>query len=44
MPMIMQELEAADGQRLVQIASIEPRRRFEITDPRKNPTSAYWPR
>jgi PIN like domain len=44
MPMIMQELEGADGQRLVQIASIEPRRRFEITDPRKTPPSAYWPR
>jgi hypothetical protein len=44
MPMIMQELEGADGQRLVQIASIEPRRRLEITDPRKTPPSAYWPR
>jgi hypothetical protein len=43
MPMVMQELEAANGQRLVQIANIEPRRRFEITDPQRNPPSAYWP-
>jgi hypothetical protein len=43
-PMVMQELEDANSQRLVQIASIEPRRRFEITDPQKNPLSAYWPR
>jgi hypothetical protein len=42
--MVMQELEGASGQRLVQIASIEPRRRFEITDPQRNPPSAYWPR
>jgi hypothetical protein len=33
MPMVIQELEGASSQR-VQIASIEPRRRFEITDPR----------
>jgi hypothetical protein len=44
MPMVMQELEGASSQRLVQIASIEPRRRFEITDPKRNPPSAYWPR
>ena len=44
MPMVMQELEGASSQRLVQIASIEPRRRFEIMDPQKNPPSAYWPR
>jgi hypothetical protein len=44
MPMVMEELENATGQRLVQIVSIEPRRRFEITDPRRTPPSAYWPR
>ena len=44
MPMIVQELENATGQRLVQIISLEPRRRFEITDPKKTPPSAYWPR
>jgi hypothetical protein len=41
--MVMQELEDASAQRLVQIASIEPRRRFEITDPQREPHSAYWP-
>lgn len=44
MAMVMPELEGASGQRLVQIASIEPRRRFEITDPQREPPSAYWPR
>ena len=44
MPMVMEELEIATGQRLVQIVSIEPRRRFEITDPRRTPPSPYWPR
>jgi hypothetical protein len=43
MPMVIQELESTTSQRLVQIISLEPRRRFEITDPRKNPPSAYWP-
>jgi hypothetical protein len=44
MPMVMEELENATGQRLVQIVSIESRRRFEITDPRRTPPSPYWPR
>ena len=44
MPMVVQELENATGQRLVQVISLEPRRRFEITDPRKTPPAAYWPR
>jgi hypothetical protein len=44
MPMVMEELEIATSQRLVQIAGIEPRRRFEITDPRRTPPSPYWPR
>jgi hypothetical protein len=44
MPMVMEELENASGQRLVQIVSIESRRRFEITDPRRTPPSPYWPR
>jgi hypothetical protein len=44
MPMVMQELEGTSGQRLVLITAIDPRRRFEIMDPRKNPPSAYWPR
>jgi hypothetical protein len=44
MPMVMQELEDADGQRLVRIASIDPRprSRFEVTDPQRNPPSPYW--
>jgi len=43
MPMVMQELEIASGQRLVHIAGLDPRRRFEIVDPRKKPPSPYWP-
>jgi hypothetical protein len=42
MPMVMQQLAEADGQRLVKIASIDPRQRFEITDPRRSPPSPYW--
>jgi hypothetical protein len=44
MPMVMQQLAEADAQRLVKITSIEPRQRFEITDPRRTPPSQYWPR
>ncbi len=44
MPMVMQELEKADGQRLVRITTIDPRprSRFEVTDPQRNPPSPYW--
>lgn len=44
MPMVVEELENASGQRLVLITAIDPRRRFDITDPRKTPPSPYWPR
>lgn len=44
MPMVMQELEESDGQRLVRITSIEPRDRFQTIDPRRTPPSPYWPR
>ena len=46
MPMVMQELEIADGQRLVRIVTLDarPRSRFEVTDPQRNPPSVYWPR
>lgn len=44
MPMIIQQLEEVDGQRLVRMASIEPRERFQIVDPRRTPPSPYWPR
>jgi len=44
MPAVMEELEQADGQRLVRIVRLDPgRRRFEIIDPSKDPPS-YWPR
>jgi PIN like domain len=33
MPMIIRELEIVSSQRLVLIAAIDPRRRFDITDP-----------
>jgi hypothetical protein len=44
MPMVMEELEEADGQRLVQITGIDPRNRFRATDPRREAPSVYWPR
>lgn len=46
MPMVMQELENASGQRLVRITSLDPRprSRFELTDPQRDPPSVYWPR
>jgi PIN like domain len=43
MPAVMAELEAADGQRLVHIVSLDPgRRRFEAIDPARDPPR-YWP-
>jgi len=46
MPMIMDELERADSQRLVRVAGLnpEPRHRYTITNPRVDPPSPYWPR
>jgi hypothetical protein len=44
MPMVVRELEGMTGQRLILVTAIEPRRRCEITDPRKEPPSVYWPR
>ena len=46
MPMVMQELENADSQRLVRITSLDqrPKSRFEVTDPQRDPPSVYWPR
>jgi hypothetical protein len=43
MPLIIDDLRAADGQRLVRIHGIDPGRRYEITDPRRHPPK-YWPR
>lgn len=43
MPMVMEELERAEGQRLVHIVALEPTRRFEIIDPVQQPP-VYWPR
>jgi PIN like domain len=46
MPKVMEELEASSGQRLVRIVALDPApaRRFEISDPRRDPPSPYWPR
>ena len=46
MPKVMEELEAGSGQRLVRIVALDPApaRRFEISDPRRDPPSPYWPR
>jgi PIN like domain len=42
MPMVVEELANAKGQRLVKITAVEPRNRFEVTDPLRNPPSPYW--
>jgi hypothetical protein len=42
MPTVVEELEKADGQRLVRIVSLEASRRFELIDPGKSPPP-YWP-
>jgi hypothetical protein len=44
MPMAMAELTEAASQRLVLVSAIDPRRRFEITDPGVTAPSPYWPR
>lgn len=44
MPMAMEELMQADGQRLVEIAAIDPRRRYTALDPQRTSPSPYWPR
>jgi hypothetical protein len=43
MPMLVEELEPMRGQRLARIHGIRPTRRFDVTDPRRNPPQ-YWPR
>jgi hypothetical protein len=44
MPMVMEELMEADGQRLVEISAIDPRRRYTALDPQRTSPSPYWPR
>jgi hypothetical protein len=44
MPMVVPELKSTDGQRIVLITAIDPRRRYEITDPQRVAPSVYWPR
>ena len=44
MPMVMDELAEADGQRLIHIAGLDPRNRYDSTDPKERPPSQYWPR
>ncbi|WP_414635887.1 DUF5615 family PIN-like protein [Actinophytocola sp.] len=39
---IMRELDAADGQRLVEVQAIQPGKRHRMTDPRIDPPR-YWP-
>jgi PIN like domain len=43
MPLIMDALQVADGQRLIRIARLDhnPQARFEMTDPRKSKPK-YW--
>jgi PIN like domain len=42
MPMVMDELEQADSQRLVHIVGLDPNRRYELIDPTTEPPN-YWP-
>jgi hypothetical protein len=44
MPIIMDELTETDGQRLIHIAALDPRNRYDSVDPRTEPPSKYWPR
>ncbi len=46
MPKVMEDLDQASSQRLVRITALDPAasRRFDITDPRREPPSPYWPR
>jgi hypothetical protein len=41
MPAIVEELERADGQRLVKVTAISPQKRFQVVDPSKLPPR-YW--
>lgn len=43
MPAVVEALEAANGQRLVEIHGLDPNRRYRIIDPRRDPPR-YWPR
>jgi PIN like domain len=43
MPAIVAEVSTADGQRLVSIHGLSPARRYDVTDPRRDPPR-YWPR
>jgi 1-aminocyclopropane-1-carboxylate deaminase/D-cysteine desulfhydrase-like pyridoxal-dependent ACC family enzyme len=43
MPALLEELADESEQRLVRIHRLQTRRRFDVTDPRKNPPT-YWPR
>ncbi|MGW1346521.1 DUF5615 family PIN-like protein [Kribbella sp. NPDC002412] len=43
MPPLIAELANESSQRLVRITAIDPRSRYEITDPKKTPPK-YWPR
>jgi hypothetical protein len=43
MPAVIEELEQADGQRLIHVVGLDPSRRFESRDPAREPP-AYWPR
>jgi hypothetical protein len=45
MPLIVRELDAADGQRLIHIKGLNPgsKQRFDLIDPAKEPPR-YWPR
>jgi predicted nuclease of predicted toxin-antitoxin system len=41
MPDVVEDLEAANGQRLVEITKLDRRKRHKVTNPRKDPPP-YW--
>lgn len=43
MPQLVDELDAADGQRIVSITGIAGGKRYDIVDPKRHPPK-YWPR
>jgi hypothetical protein len=44
MPRLVDDLQQAPGQRLVDIQSIRDQKRYKIADPQRDPPSPYWPR
>lgn len=42
MPSVIAALSKVGAQRLVRIAGLDPKQRYEMFDPKSSPPSAYW--